>query len=326
MWKPMVAAALLAMMGGCTERRAAQALEPVTIEVAMLPHFSLVLVAHSKGYFKEEGLAVTLRPHPFGKVALDALLAGQGDLATSAETPAVLAELGGKPLSILASIGLSRRNMAVVARRDTGVGRPGDLGGKRIGVSLGTSGAFFLDTFLLRHQVDRQGVRLVDLRPDDMAAALAADRVDAVATWNPTALLLQRRFGERVQSYVEDELYSEILLLIGRRGFDRQRPEVSTRLLRALLKAEALFQDRPEEARRVAAAALGEDPASLDAVLRQFDFNVRLDQGLLVLMEEQALWAIRSGLAPPQAVPDFLASLAAGPLIALRPGNVGLIR
>jgi NitT/TauT family transport system substrate-binding protein len=203
MWRPLLATACVAMACGCTERRSARPLEPLTIELAMLPHFSLVHVAQARGYFREEGLAVTLRPHRFGKAALTALLEGQGDLATSAETPVVFAELSGRRLSVLASIGVSRKNMAVVTLTRAGISSPGDLKGKRIGVTRASSGEFFLDTFLLRHGLERQEVRFLDLRPEEMEEALASGRVDAAATWNPTALLLQRRFADQARSFYE---------------------------------------------------------------------------------------------------------------------------
>jgi ABC-type nitrate/sulfonate/bicarbonate transport system substrate-binding protein len=326
MWKPILAATMLAMAIGCPERRAPPTVEPVTIEVAMMPHFSLVLVAQAKGYFRDQGLAVTLQPHPFGKMALAALLDGKGDLATCAETPVVFAELGGQPLAILASIGSSRKNTAVVALKEAGITTPGDLKGKRIGVSRGTSGDFFLDTFLLRHGVDRRDVLLVDLAPAEMSEALASRRIDAAATWNPTALLLQRRFGEEVQSFFEGELYTETLLIVGRRDFAEQRPEAAKRVLRALLEAEVFFRTQPAEARRAAASALGDDPGILDALLPLFDFRVRLDQSLLGLMEEQQRWATRVGLVPPRASFNFLPTFAADPLHAVKPEAVGLVR
>jgi NitT/TauT family transport system substrate-binding protein len=325
--RQLVAVAVLASVGsGCVERRAAQVAEPLIIAVGTIPQFSLIHVALVKGYFAEEGLAVTLLPHPFGKLALAALLDGKADLATCAETPLVFAELRGQHLSVLATTGTSTKNMAVVARRDAGIARPAQLAGKRIGVTAATSGDFFLDTFLLRHGVDRRAVRFVELKPEEMGDAMARGDVDAVATWNPVNLMLQRRFGGAVQAFYEEALYAETSLLVGRRGFGQERPETARRVLRALLKAEQLFRAQPEEAKRTVATALHDDGGLLDELLRQFDFQVRLDQSLLVLMEEEARWVQRIGQAPVGAAHGFLETLDPAPLAAVKPERVGLIR
>jgi NitT/TauT family transport system substrate-binding protein len=321
-----MAASLLAATSGCTERRTAAPLEPITIASALLPNFRLVYVAQEKGYFASEGLAVTLRPHQFGKLALQSLLAGQADLATCAEVPVVFAELKGDPLSILASIGRSTKNNAVLGLKEAGIARPGDLVGKRVGVTRGTTGDFFLDTFLLRYGIDRRDVRLVDLLPEQMAGALARREVDAVATWTPTTIALQEQFGAKLGAYYVEDLHAEYSVLVGRRGLEQRRPEVLRKVLRALLRAEALFHDHPDEARRSATSAPGDQPGTLDSSLRQFEFRVRLDQSLLVLMEEEARWAIRAGLVPPQAPPNFLSTITPGPLLAVKPEAVGIIR
>jgi ABC-type nitrate/sulfonate/bicarbonate transport system substrate-binding protein len=327
MMRPVVALVVLIVLGGgCAEKRAAQAVEPVTIAVGTIPQFSLIHVAQAKGYFTAEGLAVTLQHHPFGKLALASLLDGKADLATCAETPLVFAELRGQHLSVLASTGTSTKNMAVLARTDAGIVRPSDLAGKRIGVTSATSGAFFLDTFLLRYQVDRGRVRLVELRPEEMGEALARGDVDAVSIWNPINLQLQRRFGAALKAYYEEALYAETSVMVGRRGFGQERPETARKVLRALLRAEQLFREDPEEAKRTVISALHDDQGLLDELLRQFVFQVRLDQSLLVLMEEEARWVQRTGKATRTEASSFLETMEPAPLLAVKPERVGLIR
>jgi NitT/TauT family transport system substrate-binding protein len=321
----VMAVMALAMAVGCAEKRAPATVEPLTIAVGTLPHFALIHVAQAKGYFAAEGLAVTLQPHPFGKVALEALIAGKADLATCAAMPLVFAELGGSRLSVLSSISTSTRSSAV-ARKAAGISNGGDLTGKRIGVTLGTSGDFFLDTFLLRHRVDRKAVRFVNLMPGEMAGALERGEVDAVAIWEPTVRDLQQRFGGGVTTFFEETLLAELSVLVGRRGFAQQRPEAAKRVLRALLSAEAFFREDSKEARRLAIAALGGERGDLDELLRLFDFRVRLDQSLLVLMEDEGRWARRIGKAPNGELPNFRMSLDPEPLLAVRPEAVGIIR
>jgi NitT/TauT family transport system substrate-binding protein len=150
--------------------------------------------------------------------------------------------------------------------------------------------------------------------------------VDAVTTWIPSLKSLQDSLGDKVISFYAEDVYWETFNIASRSGFAQERPEAAKKLLRALLRAEALFRDKPQEARRAVAAARKENPADVGEMLAIFEFHVRLDQSLVVLMEEEARWAIHAGLAPKQQMPNFLASIAAEPLLAVSPGAVGLIR
>jgi len=320
-----VAASCLVVLIGCAGKRAGPP-EKITLALSMLPNASLVHVAAAEGYFAAEGLDVTLQPHQFGKPALDAVLAGNADLATCAETPLVFAVLKGQQISVLATIAGATKNTAVVARKDAGISIPEDLAGKRVGVTRGTTAEFFLDTLLIRHGVDRGAVQLVDLSPANISDALAKGEVDAVAIWNPDIFDLQKLLGDRVLTFYADDIFFETFDVVARKGFVEQRLAAAKSVIRALLRAEAFIRSHPEEARRDAAAALNQDLAQIDAILEPFDFRVRLEQSLLVLMEEEARWAIQSGLVARQGMPNLLTSLDAKPLLAVKPTAVQLVR
>lgn len=321
-----VAACCFVGLIGCAGKRVAGPPEKITLAVSMLPNASLVHIAAAEGYFAGEGLDVTLQRHEFGKPALDAMLAGNADLATCAETPLVFAVLKGQQLSVLATIAGATKNNAVVARKDAGISTPRDLAGKRVGVTRGTTAEFFLDTFLIRYGVDRGAVHLVDLSPANIPDALAKGEVDAVSIWNPVIFDLQKSLGGRAVTFYADDIYFETFDVVARKEFVKQRLAAAKSVLRALLRAEAFVRGLPAEARRDAAAALRQDLAQIEAILRPFDFRVRLEQSLLVLMEEEARWAIRSGLIPVQNTPNFLTSLEAEPLLAVKPAAVQLVR
>lgn len=311
---------------GCQDRPAPGPPQKVTLAVAQLPHAALVHVAVARGYFASEGLAVSLVRVPFGKPALDAVLAGKADVATCAETPFVLAVLRGEQVSWLATIETSTENTVLVARTDAGISGPQDLAGKRVGYARGTNGEFFLDSLLVRNRVDRGAVQLVDLLPDGMADALVRRTVDAVAIWNPISARIGKKLGDSVRTFSAGDLYFESFGLVARPGFVREHPGLAERLLRALLRAEAFVRDQPREAVRVVAGETGLDPGETDASWRVFVFDVRLDQSLLPLLEEQARWAIRTGLVPPRETPNFLRSLELQPLLSVKSQAVTVMR
>jgi ABC-type nitrate/sulfonate/bicarbonate transport system substrate-binding protein len=316
----------LAALPGCRREQKVEASEAIVLALGTTPHAALAHIAVAKGFFAEEGLAVTVQPHEFGRLALASMLAGKADLATVAETPVVFSTLRGNRSVLVATIATSSKGTAVVARRSAGITTPADLMGKRIGVPSGTSAAFFLDTLLVRHRIERDRVRPVDMRPEQMPDALAKGDVQAVAIWSPVVRALQRRLGSEVATFYADDVFWETHGVATRPEVVRDRPSAIRKALRALLRAEAFARERPQEAREIVATACNVDPADVDATWEQFQFRVALEQSLLVLMEEEARWARRAGLVPDQNPPNFAAAIAPEPLIAVKPDVVRLIR
>ena len=60
-------------------------LEPVTVAAYAGDVGTLVFLAQEQGYFADNGLEVTIREYEAGKLAADALLAGEVDIATAAD-------------------------------------------------------------------------------------------------------------------------------------------------------------------------------------------------------------------------------------------------
>jgi sulfonate transport system substrate-binding protein len=183
----------LQFTAGCRDRAQPPAapLQRVTIAYAALPLSALLAVAWKKGYFADEGLDAVPQMHPFGKVALDALLAGKADFATSAEIPILFAILKGEKISPLAVIESSATDVAIFARKDRGILAPGDLKRKRIGVTPGTSGEYFLDSYLMARLTAMSEITAVSLKPEEMLPALRAGTLDAATIWQPHLLQMQ---------------------------------------------------------------------------------------------------------------------------------------
>ena len=121
----------------------------------------LIYVAAQKGFFKAEGLSVTLQPHTSGKACLQAILAGKADLGTVAETPVMHACMDDASIYTVATILTSGKNTVVVARKDLGIATTFDLKGRRIGVTLGTNAEFFLETLLVTQGIAKTEVEKV---------------------------------------------------------------------------------------------------------------------------------------------------------------------
>lgn len=321
----VVICAAVFLVSGCREKTIASR-EKVTIAYTTILNAVLVHIAFVKGYFADEGLDVTPQPHAFGKPALDAVIDGKADLATVTDTPVVLAVTGGKKLYIIAVIETSGRDEAIVARQDRGISKPSDLKGKNIGVTLGTAGHFFADSFLIARGIDRNNVNIIDMKPDAMFEELSKGKVDAVSVWNPTLKSLGKNLGNKAITFYDETIYTETFCVAAGQEYVKKNPEAIKKFLRALIKAELFVKQNEKEARNLVAEFLKMDKALLDETWDIFSFKVTLDQAMLVDLEDQTRWALKNKLTAGTSMPNYLDYIYVDGLHSVKPEAVRIGR
>ncbi|MBV8604336.1 MAG: ABC transporter substrate-binding protein [Pelomonas sp.] len=322
------AAGLLALFGGCGRRENAHAAERATLRLAtpLVPHSGLVELAASQGFFQDQGLDAALLPETHGKAALARLLGGQADLAVAADVPVVVEVLKGTPLCIVASVASASNELAVLGRVDRGIRTPRDLSGRRVGVTLGTSGEYFLWAFLVRHRIAPESIELSNLAPAELVRSLHEGRVDAVAAWQPVRHEAELAFGDAIVSLHAPDVYAQRYVLIGLRDYVQAKQAELSGLLRALVAAEAFAHAQPEQAKANLARLIRLSPATLDPSWREMSFEVEQQQAQLVTLEDIASWAMARGYAQVQPMPNFLSYLDLDALLAVGPDRVTVVR
>jgi len=300
--------------------------EQVTIAYSATTDAVLAEVAQVQGYYLQEGLQATAHLHPYGKLALKEMLEGKADFATVAETPVMLAIMNGAKISLLATIQTANRVNAIVARKDKGILAPGDLKGRKIAVTLGTTADFFMDSFLALHEIARKDMKVVDLKPEQMAEALAKGEVDAVSVFMPFPILVQKKLGNRAMAFYDQNIYTSMFNVVATQKFIRENPGKVKKLLRALIKAEDFVSVYPEQAQRMIADFSRTDPALVREVWPNYRYTVKLEQSLVLALEDETLWAVKEGLVGKEKMPDYLDYIYLEGLESVKPKAVRILK
>ena len=301
--------------------------EKVTIGVEVGILTAPILVAQEKGYFKEQGLDVQIKPYQAGKLALEAMFSGEPlDMVTVGPVPIALKALGRDDFSILTTFVYSESDDKIVARKDKGITTGSDLKGKRIGVTLGTSGQFFLSNYLILNGLSAADVHMVDLKPDDLPEAFLSGEVDAMSTWEPRAYNTASAIGDGAVKLVNPGIFRETFNMVAMKAYTEGHAEVIKRFIRALDKANTFIKEHPEESHAIVAQASGVKVETVDAVSGAFVYQLSLDQSLLLTLEDIARWAIQNKLTAASTVPNFLDFVNLDALSAVKPETVTITR
>lgn len=137
----VVLAALLAVGGS-----AASAAEKVTVQLKWLPQaqFAGYYVAQAKGYYKDAGLDVTIKPGGPDISPVQVIAGNQADVVVNWMPDALAAREAGVPLVNIAQV-FNQSGLMLTCKKSSGVTSPKDFKGKTLGVWYGGNEYPFLN-------------------------------------------------------------------------------------------------------------------------------------------------------------------------------------
>ena len=194
-------------------------------------------IALDKGYFDEEGLDVTAYTPIDPSTVLQTVGAGQDDFGISYQPDVLLARAQGVP--VVSVVGMVQHPLnSVMALKSSGITRPRDLVGKKVGYPGIPTNEPLLDT-MLKDDGARglEDVELVNVG-FNLAESLISGSVDAVvgAYWTHESIMLDN-LGHPVNVMRMEEWgvpdYYELVLVASEESVEK-RPDVIERFTRAM--------------------------------------------------------------------------------------------
>jgi NitT/TauT family transport system substrate-binding protein len=217
--------------------------------------YSGVFIAQEKGFFKEAGLEVELKPFSNPGETLPAMAAGKLDIGLTTLQNLVL--LNGTSDTTAVTIGLidaSNGADAVVAKDS--IKSLADLKGKKVGATIGEVNHFLLLVGLEKVGLKETDIVLTNMSADDAGAAFVAGQIDAAVTWEPWVTKAKSAGGHTVFSSVEIPDTIMDCIAVPKSSVESKRATYAA-FIAAVDKGVAFLRKSPDEAYPLIAKYLG---------------------------------------------------------------------
>lgn len=200
---------------------------------------------------REAGVAVRWVEFASGSDVNAALASGDIDIGLLGSTLFAAGVERGVPYTLIWIHNVIGDNEALVARASAGIGTTADLAGKAVATPFGSTTHYTLLAALQAAGLSTRNVTLLDMKPQDIAAAWARGDIDAAYVWEPTLSLLLESGGHVLVSsadLVERGVVTADLGVV-RTDFLQRYPHVVEAYLRAQMRAvEMIRADLPAAA------------------------------------------------------------------------------
>ncbi|MCW3817230.1 ABC transporter substrate-binding protein [Micromonospora sp. DR5-3] len=263
--RTVAAAALataLALVAGCSgdsdksegsKNAAGGALEKVTYLTSFgnFGRDSYAWVAKEKGFFKEAGFDVEIKPGQGTGQVIQTITGGQADFGPIDLTGGILQMGNGEAKDFVAVAAIQQRTMAaIVSVEGKNIATPKDLEGKRLADTKFSVVYNLFGTYAKLAGIDASKVTWVNNDAQALIGDLAAGKVDGIGQFvvgQPTVAAVTKKTPVVLPySNVMQDLYGNALITSSK--IAKEKPEMVKRFVAALLKGLEYSLANPKEA------------------------------------------------------------------------------
>jgi len=238
-----------------------------------------VHIGYELGFFKNEGLNVDLIKLAPG-TAFDAMATGQIDACFSLLATIIPPLANGLPAKLTSA--LHTGCDVTLVKPNSGIKKPEDLKGKKVGIATMTSSpVVYTKRVLADHGIDirteTSEVEFIIYNQSDLPLILANGTVDAIAVNEPLASIAANEYGYvALMDSAIDPPYNDqycCLSYVSTELYEKHK-DIAEKFTRGMQSASAYIQGHPEEitALQVEKKYVAGDPAVNAKVIKKFNY------------------------------------------------------
>lgn len=207
-------------------------------------------VAQDKGFFNEAGLDVTINPGTGTVDVLKLVASGRAQFGTG-DLTATMITVAKEKLPVTAVAAIHQRTVAaIVALEGSGISKPADLVGKKIGDQPGSTNQVMFPVYAKAVGIDPAKVTFVPSAPPSLPQLLVSGQVDGIGQFVVGTPLIEAAAKDRkavVLPYGDfvPDLYGN--MLITSKDLAGRDPALVRKFSGALLKGLQYSIDHPDE-------------------------------------------------------------------------------
>jgi NitT/TauT family transport system substrate-binding protein len=276
-----------------TTASSAYAVDPIEqkdVDIAVVRDPQLgaqMAVANYFGYFKNEGLNVTIHWNQSGADIITVMAGGSAYLAAGSMFGQVLFVNKGLPIKTIAALADISETQGFVLSPGVKLANPRELEGRKLAFTQGSPSPLLLAKLAKMFDFDMAKVQLVNMNQPEGIVAASKGEVDGLLGWQPNLYRLIKMGGTMYATgttlYVgdkpqrlpdNDRLQMNHSQLLAAQSWIDEKPNTLKAVLRALLRAnDLLAKDRP---------------SALDAMEKE----LRVDRDALTVMADANIYSM----------------------------------
>ncbi|TFW19645.1 ABC transporter substrate-binding protein [Duganella callida] len=216
----------------------AQAQDVVRLGNLKFAHYGAV--SYIKEIAPKCGIKVEEHVFPKGLDVMQAIIAGELDVGTTASEAAISGRAGGAPIYVVA--GFAKGGAQLVSRADLKLKTVKDLKGKKVGVTRGGIQEVLLLAELQQNGMSANDVQLVFLAYADLNQALLNKQIDAMMQSEPqSSQAINKGFGSEMLKPYDTPIGEPVRTMVMTEKFYKEKRPVAEKFMNCFVQATKLF-------------------------------------------------------------------------------------